>query len=173
MNDIRLPMLKTIAIILLGLALFLFFVSLLEPVFITKDQPIKGFWIFAMGWMGFVIFQFAWYANLLSLLAALMMFSRPLVAVLLSLFALLLAAESFLFDEIPLGNSKESIAIISTDIGLYLWIGAHCAILYAAILMLIRDKMVDHEPVEQLLTQQPKPIENQTEENSAIKKPSK
>jgi hypothetical protein len=174
MKDIRLPMLKTIAVLLIGLALFLFFISLLEPVFITEDKPIKGFWIFAMGWMGFVIFQFAWYANLLSLLAALMMFKRPLIAFLLSLLALLLAAESFLFDEIPLGSSKESIAIIDTDIGLYLWIGAHCAILYAAILMLIRHKMIDNELTEQQLTQQaPQLMEYKTEERSAIKKPSK
>lgn len=145
MKDIRLSMLKTIALTLVGLALFLFFISLFEPVFITEDEVVKGYWIFAMGWMGFAIFQFAWYANLLSFLAVLLMFKHPLYAFLLSLFSLLLAAESFLFDEIPLGTSKGNIAIIDNDIGLYLWIGAHCAVLYAVVLMLIRKKMIDHE----------------------------
>jgi len=155
MKDFRLHILKTIALALIGLALFLFFISLLEPVFITEDKPVKGYWIFAMGWMGFVIFQFAWYANLLSLLAILLMFKRPLSAFLLALFSLLLAAESFLFDEIPLGSGEESIAIIGNDIGLYLWIGAHCAILYATILMLIRKKMMDHDLVAQRLKRKP------------------
>jgi hypothetical protein len=145
MKDIRLSMLKTIALTLVGLALFLFFISLFEPVFITKNEVVKGYWIFAIGWMGFAIFQFAWYANLLSFLAVLLMFKHPLYAFLLSLFSLFLAAESFLFDEIPLGTSKGNIAIIDNDIGLYLWIGAHCAVLYAVILMLIRKKMIDHE----------------------------
>ena len=155
MQDIRLPMLKTIALTLIGLAVFLFFISLFEPVFITEDESVKGYWIFAMGWMGFAIFQFAWYANLLSLLAVLLMFKHPLRAFLLSLFSLLLAAESFLFDEIPLGSSKASIAIIDNDIGLYLWIGAHCAVLYAAVLMLIRKKMIDHDLATQKLKRKP------------------
>ncbi|HFC91305.1 MAG TPA: hypothetical protein ENJ51_00685 [Leucothrix mucor] len=155
MQDIRLPILKTIALTLIGLAVFLFFISLFEPVFITEDKPVKGYWIFAMGWMGFAIFQFAWYANLLSLLAVLLMFKHPVRAFLLSLFSLLLAAESFLFDEIPLGSGKASIAIIDNNIGLYLWIGAHCAVLYAAVLMLIRKKMIDHDLAAQKLKRKP------------------
>ena len=145
MTDIRTSILKTIAIILVVLAFGLFFLSLFEPVFITDDKVIKGYWVFAMGWMGFVIFQFAWYANLLSLLAILLMFSRAGTAFLLSLLALLLASQSFMFDEIPAGSSDKSIAITGDDIGLYLWIGAHCAVLYAVIMMLIRKKMMDYE----------------------------
>jgi hypothetical protein len=152
MKDIRLPMLKTVAFALIGLAFFLFFISLLEPVFITEDKAVKGYWIFAMGWMGFVIFQFAWYANLLSLLSILLMLKHSSTAFLLSLFSLLLAAESFLFDEIPLGSGKENIVIIDNDIGLYLWIGAHCAVLYATILMLIRKKMIDYALSDQQLS---------------------
>jgi len=155
MNDIRLSMLKTSAITLVGLGIFLFLVALFEPVFITETHSIKGYWILAMGWMGFAIFQFAWYANLLSFLVVLLMFKRPLLAFMLSLLSLLLAMESFLFDQIPLGTGKENIAIIANDIGLYLWIGAHCSILYAAILMLIRHKMIEYEIVAQELTRKP------------------
>jgi len=140
MKDIRLTVLKAIALILIGLALFLFFMSLFEPVFITTKQPVLGYWVFAMGWMGFIILQFAWYANLLSFLSLLLMFKYPLRAFLLSLFSLLLATESFLFDEIP-----QNVKIIEIDIGFYLWMGAHCAVLYASILMLIRKKMMEHE----------------------------
>ncbi len=160
MKDIRLSILKTSAITLIGLGAFLFLVSLFEPVFITETHSIKGYWILAIGWMGFAIFQFAWYANLLSLLVILLMFKHPLRAFLLALFSLLLAADSFLFDQIPFGNGKENIAIIANDIGLYLWIGAHCAILYAAILLLIRHKMIEYEiAVQQSKRQPPKRIE--------------
>jgi len=151
MNDIRLSMLKISAILLIGLGFFLFFSSLFEVVFITETHSIKGYWVFAIGWMGFIIFQFAWYANLLSLLAILFMFESPLKAFITGLFSLLLAIESFLFDEIPFGKGKESIAIIAHDIGLYLWIGAHCAVLYATILMLIRHKMIQYEKTVQSL----------------------
>lgn len=164
MKDIRLPLLKTATFALIGLALFLFFISLFKPVFITEQSAVKGYWIFAMGWMGFVIFQFAWYANLLSLLSILLMFKRPFIAFLLSLFSLLLAAESFLFDEIPLGSGKENIVIINNDIGFYLWISAHCIVLYAAILMLIRKKMIDYviadQPLNHRLTKYTNPTLN-------------
>ncbi|MCK5902741.1 MAG: hypothetical protein KAG28_06280 [Cocleimonas sp.] len=145
MQDFRLSLLKTIAILLVILAFFLFFISLFEPVFVTEERVIEGYWILAMGWLGFLIFQFAWYANLLSFLSILLMSTRAGTAFILALLALLLATESFLFDEIPSGSSEKSIAIIDNDIGLYLWIGAHCAVLYAAILMLIRQKMLEHE----------------------------
>ena len=144
MTDIRLSIIKIIAMLLVVLAFVLFFLSLFEPVFITEDKVIKGYWILAMGWMGFIIFQFAWYANLLSLLAILLMTKRTIVAFVLSLLALLVSTESFLFDEIPSDGGK-NITIIDNDIGLYLWIGAHCAVLYAVILMLIRKTMIDHE----------------------------
>ncbi|RTZ63287.1 MAG: hypothetical protein DSZ29_07245 [Aquificaceae bacterium] len=147
MTDIRLSILKTIAMLLVALAFILFFLSLFETVFITKETVIKGYWILATGWLGFVIFQFAWYANLLSLLAILLMAKRAGLAFILSLSALLLSSESFLFDEIPSADSDKNIAVIDTDIGLYLWIGAHCAVLYAVILMLIRKKMIEHEKV--------------------------
>lgn len=140
MKDIRLTVLKTIALMLIGLALVLFFISLFEPVFITTERAVLGYWVFAIGWMGFIVLQFAWYANLLSLLSLLLMFKHPTRAFFLSLFSLLLAAESFLFNEIP-----HNVKIIDIDIGLYLWMGAHCAVLYASILMLIRKKMMEHE----------------------------
>ena len=147
MTDVRLPILKTIAMLLVALAFVLFFSSLFETVFITENKVIKGYWVLAMGWMGFVVFQFAWYANLLSLLAILLMSKRAGIAFILSVLALLLSTESFLFDEIPVGNGGKNIVIVDTDIGLYLWIGAHCAVLYAVILMLIRKKMVEHDKV--------------------------
>jgi len=154
-KDIRLPILKIGAIILIGLGIFLFLVSLFEPVFITETHSIKGYWILAMGWMGFAIFQFGWYANLLSLLVILLMFKHPFRAFFIALFSLLVATDSLLFDQIPFGNGKENIAIIANDIGLYLWIGAHCAILYAAILLLIRKKMIDYEMAAQRSKRQP------------------
>ncbi len=144
MSDVRLSILKIIAMLLVLLAFVLFISSLFEPVFITEDHVIKGYWVLAMGWMGFAIFQFAWYANLLSLLAILLMTKRATTAFVLSLLALLLSAESFLFDEIPVASGNKNVAIIDNDIGLYLWIGAHCAVLYAVILMLIRKKMIEH-----------------------------
>jgi hypothetical protein len=100
------------------------------------------------------------------------MFKHPLIAFILSLFSLLLLTDSFLFDEIPLNSSKESITIIDTDIGFYLWIGAHCAILYAAILMLIRHKMIEHRVLDKSSARIQKPSK-QIKIIPETKKPSK
>ncbi len=92
------------------------------PVFETPERTIVGYWVFATGWMGAVIFQFAWYANLLMLMAVIMMYSAPVRATLLAAFGLLVATQAFWFNTLP--GTTQSTEIIEQGLGFWFWYGS-------------------------------------------------
>jgi len=106
-----------------GICLFLggllWVIALSQVVFYTSSVPIMGYWVLATGWMGFSIFQFAWYANLLQVLAVLLMYRAPVRATLITLLALVLAGQSFWFDTIP--GQAVDIAVLRLGAGFWLW----------------------------------------------------
>ncbi len=126
-------LLKTLSSLLLYSGITLFIISLFFNVFFTNSDDISGIWILLMGWLGFIIFQFAWYANPLSLLAILLMKKRPVVAVLLSLLAVIVASGTFIFNEIPAASGNEKIYIKELGLGAYIWYASHWLILYAMV----------------------------------------
>lgn len=88
------------------------------PAFLTSTgTAVAGYWVFATGWMGFSVFQFAWYANLLILLAVILMYTSPLWATVLAGAAVLVATQSFWFEAIPGGEVDMPIA----QLGLGFW----------------------------------------------------
>ena len=89
------------------------------PVFETPERTITGYWVFATGWMGFAMFQFAWYANLLMLMAVILMYSAPLRATLLAAAGLLVATQAFWFDILP--GTATSTEIVGQGIGFWVW----------------------------------------------------
>ncbi|HMT92259.1 hypothetical protein [uncultured Thiothrix sp.] len=92
------------------------------PSFYTSQGPVEGYWVFATGWMGFTIFQFAWYANLLMLLGITLMYSSPLWGSILSSLAVLVATQAFWFNSIPTG--EVDIPIIQLGQGFWCWYGS-------------------------------------------------
>jgi len=111
--------LTTRLIIYVGLAFFL--LSLLLTALFTSGEDIQGYWILVLGWIGLVIFQFSWFANPLNLLALLIVSQRPVIALLLSTVAFLLASQTFVFVEIPTGTSSGKIHIKELGLGFYIW----------------------------------------------------
>jgi hypothetical protein len=95
--------------------------SLFVPALYTSAEDIRGFWILITGWMGLFFFQLAWYANPLNILAFLLVLRHPRLSVLLSLVALFLASETFLFYEIPTGINQEKLYITELGLGFYFW----------------------------------------------------
>nr|CAA6807390.1 MAG: Unknown protein [uncultured Thiotrichaceae bacterium] len=89
------------------------------PVFETADREIAGYWVFVSGWMGFVVFQFAWYANLLLLIAVILMYSAPVRATIFAALGLLLATQAFWFDVLP--ETTQSVAITAKGLGFWFW----------------------------------------------------
>ncbi len=111
--------------VLLFLGLLSFVTSLFLLTFFTSGGDILGGWVFILGWLGIVVFQFAWYANPLNILAFLIFESRPRLSILLSLLALIIASETFTFKEIPTGLftgiHPEKIFIKELGLGFYSW----------------------------------------------------
>lgn len=112
------PQLKSLSFAAYFLAAVLFLLSLFLPAFITQTQDIDGYWVLAMGWLGFITFQFAWYALPLAIIAIRVSARKPQLSLLLAVFAILVASEAFLFKEIPFSKSEE---VIDLGLGFYLW----------------------------------------------------
>lgn len=89
------------------------------PVFETQERIITGYWVFATGWMGLVVFQFAWYANLFMLMAVIMMYTAPVRATLLAAAGLLVATQAFWLDVLP--GTTSSTEIIDQGLGFWFW----------------------------------------------------
>jgi len=104
------------------MAASVFIASLFFPAFLAETQNIDGYWVLFLGWMGFLFFQFAWYAAPLMLLALYTSAQSPRFAFLLAVLAIVIASEAFLFDEIPLREAKQK--ILGYGLGFYLWYGS-------------------------------------------------
>ena len=92
------------------------------PVFETPERLITGYWVFATGWLGVVVFQFAWYANLLMLMAVIMMYTAPVRATLLAAAGLLVATQAFWFDVLP--GTTSGTEIVNQGLGFWFWYGS-------------------------------------------------
>lgn len=110
--------LKSLSFAAYFLAVVLFLLSLFLPAFITQSQDIYGYWVLAMGWLGFITFQFAWYALPLAIIAIRVSARKPQFALLLAVFAILVASEAFIFKKVPFDSSEE---VIDVGLGFYLW----------------------------------------------------
>jgi hypothetical protein len=108
--------LPAIALFLGGL---LWVASLIQVAFYTTQGPVMGYWVFATGWLGFSLFQFAWYANLLILMAVLMMSHYPNRAMTMAVLAVLVGGHAFWFESIP--SQGTTMHILRLGIGFWLW----------------------------------------------------
>jgi len=134
-SQINISIFEILSKIFLFLSALSFVISLFLSAFFTPDEDVIGIWVFILGWMGIVVFQFAWYANPLNILALLIFESRPRVSVLLSLLALVIASETFSFQEIPTGLftglSSEKMFIKELGLGFYSWYLSQILFLFA------------------------------------------
>lgn len=137
MKDFKSSIFRALAILLLLVAAVLFCIAMVETVYTTEEQGIYGYWVLLTGWLGFLFFQFAWYANPLTALSLLLMRRSPWWALFTSTLALLCMSQAFLFYEIPTDAKGNTIAILSRGTGFYCWIGMVTCVFYAVIMRLI------------------------------------
>ena len=137
MRDIKTSIFRGLTILLLLVAAVLFLLSMADTVFITTQQHIKGYWVLLTGWMGFVIFQFAWFANPLTILALLLFRRRAIWAMLASTLALLCVSQAFIFEDLPIDTSGEYIEVVARGNGFYYWVAMVGCVFYANIMMLV------------------------------------
>jgi len=149
MRDFKSSIFRALTILLLLVAAALFCIAMVDVVYTTKDQAIHGYWILVTGWLGFLFFQFAWYANPLTVLSLLLMRRNPWMALVASTLALLCMSQAFLFFEIPSDIHGNTIAITSRGLGFYCWVGMVACIFYAVVLTLVyRFFKKDHQATE-------------------------
>jgi hypothetical protein len=137
MKDFKSSIFRALAILLLLVAAVLFCIAMVDTVYTTKEQAIQGYWIFLTGWLGFLFFQFAWFANPLTVLSLFLMRKKPWWALFSSGLALLCMSQAFLFYEIPADAKGNTIEIISRGTGFYCWIGMVACVFYSIIMILI------------------------------------
>jgi len=116
-------------------------ISLFLPSLFTSKGDITGIWVLLTGWMGLFIFQFSWFANPVNLLAILFVTKRPRVSLLLSIFALILASETFWFREIPADINLGKIFIKELGAGFYIWYFAQIVFLISFLLRSLHESM--------------------------------
>lgn len=92
------------------------------PAFYTGQGAVEGYWVFITGWMGFAIFQFAWYANLFMLLGIGLMYSSPLWGSAFAGVGMLVATQAFWFNSIPTGEAD--MPILQIGQGFWCWYGS-------------------------------------------------
>ena len=149
MRDFKSSVFRALTILLLLVAAVLCCIAIVDTVYTTEEQAIRGYWILLTGWLGFLFFQFAWYANPLTILSLLLMKKHPWWALITSALALLCMSQAFLFYEIPSDAKGSAIAIVSRGTGFYCWIGMISCVFYAVIMRLIyRAFERDHDTVE-------------------------
>jgi hypothetical protein len=106
-----------------GLSLFLggllWVMSFTQVTFYTNHGVVMGYWVAVTGRLGFGLFQFAWYANLLELLGVLLMSRYPNRAMVVVVLGVLLAGQAFWFTEIP--GQDVNMRIIDLGIGFWMW----------------------------------------------------
>lgn len=121
--DTLLRIIKPVWFSLPGVSLFLggllWVFSLTQVAFYTTQGAVMGYWVLVTGWLGFALFQFAWYANLLQLLGVLLMQRTPNRAMALAVAAVLLAGQAFWFEEIP--GQQANMQIVQLGAGFWLW----------------------------------------------------
>ena len=108
-----------------GVSLACFALSLGMPAFYATNGPASGMYFFTWGWLGPLIGQFGWFANLLLLVSHLLSvrgaFGKAAVC---ALFATLLALTSLSMRALY-GGSDASYPIVRSADGFYLWILSH------------------------------------------------
>lgn len=110
---------ESISALLLFIGGLAWIASFWFPAFYTSQGPVEGYWVFITGWMGFGIFQFAWYANLFILLGIVLMYSSPLWGATLSGLAILVATQAFWFNSVPAG--EVDMPILHLGQGFWCW----------------------------------------------------
>jgi hypothetical protein len=107
--------------ILASIAAICFSLSLVLTSLHTSGEDLQGFWVLLTGWLGFIIFQFSWFANPLTLLALLILDKKPWTSLVLSSLAIVLATQAYFFTEIPTGLNQEITFIQEVGLGFYFW----------------------------------------------------
>jgi hypothetical protein len=104
------------------LILVMWVASLILPVFSTCRagyDHVGGWFMLMMGWMGVIVLQPAWFANLLMLVIAGLLLARGHAPVWLGVLTVIIAAPAWLFKEMT--DDTGAVPICHYHAGYWLW----------------------------------------------------
>ena len=120
----------------IGVSLFLYIIACATPAMVLEKETWRGYEVLWMGWMGFFLGQFAWFANLFWFLGLLLAFFRRwILTFILSGLALLISLDAFSFvgTRIPLDEANVNTTLfLRYDIGFYFWLASLAAVVLGA-----------------------------------------
>lgn len=118
----------------------LFLISLVLPALTSPEATVPGWFVFLLGWFGYVISEWRWYANVFFGIALVFVLSNErrltIPAIVAASSSVLLATSCFwLPPKISTGGSSSpGVALATLEIGAYCWIAAHITLLFASLL---------------------------------------
>jgi hypothetical protein len=116
----------------------------------TPESPMFGFVLLFIGWLGIIIGQFAWLANLGWLLSLILLLCRRWIASLVtSILAILLAMQTYaLFAQrVPANEAATSYLILQqVKIGFYVWLASFLAAGVSALILRSRERALPQNP---------------------------
>jgi len=108
----------------------------------TEQWP--GFQVLVVGWLGILVEQFAWCANLVMALSLIfLLFRRWLAAAILALVALAIAADTLLLfsHEVPADEGNvNKLQLVHLGPGFYFWVASMVVVVVGAIILRRRSK---------------------------------
>lgn len=119
-------------------SLFLYLIACVAPAMVLEKGIWRGYEVLLLGWQGFFLGQFAWFANpfwSLSLLLA--FFRRWILTFIVSGIALLIASDAFSFvgKRIPLDEANVNATVfLRYDLGFYFWLASLGIVVIGAVI---------------------------------------
>jgi hypothetical protein len=130
----------------LGISLFFYAVALVLPALVFQsesDTSWLGIQVLAIGWLGALVGQFAWLANIPLLIGAILLLCRRWIGTLVCMIlATLLALHSFLLyqQKIPADEASTHYLVLAhLGIGFYFWLFSIIAVGISAMILRKRE----------------------------------
>jgi len=129
------------SLVVIAVSLFLFLLACATPAMVFDKETWLGIQVLVLGWQGFFLGQFAWFANLFWLLSLLLVLLRRWVlALVATLLAILVALDalSFFGTKVPLDEAFVNTMVFhSYHLGFYSWVASIAAVGIGAAVMWI------------------------------------
>jgi hypothetical protein len=150
-------------LIVLGISLFFYIIALCTPALIFQgggdDATWPGFMVMTLGWMGLLVGQFAWLANIPLLIGMILLLCRRWIGTLVCIIiATLLALHSFYLyrQKIPADEASTRYLILDhPGVGFYFWLFSIVALGISAIILRKRERALIQSPQHQQYPQPP------------------
>lgn len=118
-------------------SLFFYLIACVTPAMVLAKGIWRGYEVLIMGWMGFFLGQWAWFANPFWLLSLLLVFFRRwILTFIVGGFALLIAFDAFSFvgKTIPLDEANVNTTVfLRYDFGFYFWLASLGVVMIGAV----------------------------------------